>query len=98
MKPFLKILLIVVAVLVCLHFLPVLLIPVFLGVAALVMVGLAVAGGLVGVAATGITLVATVLAVALIVLAVLAPIWLPVLAVYGLVMLCRRNRKVATAV
>jgi hypothetical protein len=95
MKTFWKILLIGLLVLVCLHLCPVLLVPVMLGFAALLVIGSLLAGGLAALAATGLSLVAGLLAVALVVLAVLSPIWLPVLAVVGLVSLCRRGRRTA---
>jgi len=95
MNTFGKILLVTLLALVAIHVFPVLLVPLVLAGLALLITGLALAGGLIGVAATGLTLVAGVLAVLLVVAALLAPIWLPGLAIYGIVVLCRRNSKVA---
>ena len=80
MKTFLKVLLIAVAVLVCLK-----LLPLALG---LVCVLLGVLGGL---ALLGVSFAVLVSIAALVAAAVLAPIWVPVLLVCGLVALCRRS-------
>ena len=81
-KTFLKILLFAVVALMFVHFCPLLLVPLAL-----------VAGGAVTVAAAGLSVVAGLLAVALVVLALLAPIWLPLLALLGLISLCRRGHR-----
>ena len=80
MKTFLKILLFVLLAMVVIHVFPLLLVPATLSV--LVMLGIGAV--LVGV-------LAAVLAVALVILTVLSPLWLPGLAVLGLVSLCRRR-------
>jgi MYXO-CTERM domain-containing protein len=80
MKTFLKILLFGLLAVVVIHVFPLLLVPATLSV--VVMLGLGVL--LVGV-------LAALLAVALVVLTVLSPLWLPLLAVFGLVSLCRRR-------
>lgn len=80
MKTFLKILLFVLLAMVVIHIFPLLLVPATLSV--VVMLGLGAL--LVGV-------LAALLAVALVVLTVLSPLWLPLLAVFGLVSLCRRR-------
>lgn len=90
-----KILLFTLLALVALHFFPLLLIPAGLALAALLALGALLVGVLAALLGTGLSLVAGVLAVVLVVVAVLAPIWLPALAIYGLVSLCRRNPKVA---
>ncbi len=80
MKTFLKVLLLVVAAIVAVKLLPVALAIGFVlmaPVALLAILGVSVAGALVG--------------AALVVTAVLSPIWLPVLAVVGIVALCRRG-------
>ena len=85
MKTFLRVLLCVVVTVVAFKLLPVLMVPVVLG-------GLAAAAGV------GLILLLVLLAVALAVVAVLAPIWIPVLAIVGLVALIRRaNRKTVKA-
>jgi len=95
MKTFWKVLLIALLALVCLKLCPILFIPVMLGFAAMLVIGTLLAGGLAALAATGLSLVAGLLAVTLVVLAVLSPIWLPILAVFGLISLCRRGRRTA---
>lgn len=97
MNTFLKVLLFVILGLVCLKLLPFLFIPVALAFAGLLAVGALLMGGVATVAATGLTVVAGILAVALVLVAALSPIWIPVLAIVGLVSLCRRGGK-ATAV
>lgn len=97
MKTFGKILLFVVLGLVCVHFFPVLLLPLILGVVALLVIGTLLAGGLAALAATGLSVLAVLLTVVLVLLAVLSPIWLPVLAIAGLISLCRRPRRVPAA-
>ncbi|MEO6873402.1 MAG: hypothetical protein ABI222_01135 [Opitutaceae bacterium] len=86
MNTFWKILLCVMTALLCLHFLPVLLILIVLGFVALLALGAVLASGLGGI-----------VAVALVLLTVLAPIWIPVLAMVGIVSLCRRNNRTAAA-
>jgi len=81
--------------LVAIHLFPILLLPIILAVAAMLVIGTMLAGGFAALAATGLSLVAVVIAVVLVALAVLSPIWLPLLAIYGLVKLCGRNGKVA---
>ena len=80
MKTFWKILLIVVAVIVAIKLLPVVF---FMGCLA--------AGLLAGLAVLGVSLAALLLCAALVVLAILSPIWIPVLAIVGVVALLRRN-------
>ena len=95
MKTFWKVLLFILVGLVCLHFLPVLLVPVVLGFLAMLAVGALLLGGLASVAATGLSVIAGILVVVLVLLAVLSPIWVPVLAIVGLISLFRRNSKAA---
>jgi hypothetical protein len=95
MNTFGKILLFTLLALVAIHLFPILLLPIILAVAAMLVIGTMLAGGFAALAATGLSLVAVVIAVVLVALAVLSPIWLPLLAIYGLVKLCGRNGKVA---
>lgn len=81
MKTFLKILLIVVAVIVAVKLLPI-------AFAA----GCLTVGLLAGLAALGVGVVALLACAALLVLVVLSPIWISVLAVVGIVALFRRDR------
>lgn len=81
MKTFFKVLLIVVAVIVAVKLLPVAL--VFGCIAACLVAALAV---------LGVSLAALTVGAAIVVAAVLSPVWVPVLAIVGLVALCRRGR------
>lgn len=83
MNTFLKVLLCVIAVLLALKFLPVLMGFVFLGALAALLTAALLLGGV------GAGLLAL-LAVALVTVAVLAPIWIPVLVVIGMIALIRR--------
>jgi hypothetical protein len=78
-KTFLKVLLIVVAAIVAVK-----LLPATLAFGCLLALGLFIA------AAVGVSLLAIGFCLALVVLAVLTPIWLPVLAIIAIVMLIRR--------
>jgi hypothetical protein len=86
MKTFLKILLIVVAVIVAVKLLPI-------AFAA----GCLTAGLLAGLAAFGVSMMALLACAGLLVLAILSPIWIPVLAIVGIVALFRRNRAATVA-
>ena len=81
MKTFLKVLLIMIALVVAVKLLP----------AVFVLVCLA-AAGIALVAVSGLSILAGILCAALVVAALLSPIWLPVLAIVGLVALCRSGR------
>jgi hypothetical protein len=80
MKTFLKVLLIVVAVIVALK-----LLPIALGM------GCVVAAILAGLAVLGVSLAALLICAALVVAAVLSPVWVPVLAIIGVIALFRRG-------
>lgn len=80
MKTFLKVLLIVVAVIVAVKLLPIAFIA-----------GCVAAGLLAALAVLGVSLAALLVCAALGVAAVLSPIWVPVLAIIGIVSLCRRS-------
>lgn len=89
-----KILLCIVAALIAIKLLPLLLIPLALvGAAVLVVVGL-LFSGVVAVAGAGLGLIVALLAIC----AVLSPIWVPVLAVVGVIALIRRSGRSATSV
>lgn len=79
MKTFLKVLLIVVAVIIAVKLLPIAFV-----------IGCAVAALLAGLAVLGVSLGALLICAALAVGALLSPIWVPVLAIVGLVALGRR--------
>lgn len=81
MNTFLKVLLIVIGVIVALKVLPF----------ALVMGGLALAG-IAAAAIAGFSLVAAFLVAAFLVTVLLSPIWVPVLAIVGVIALCRRSQ------
>lgn len=80
MKTFLKVLLLVVAVILAVKLLPIAFV-----------IGCAVAALLAGLAVLGVSLAALLLCAALAVVALLSPIWVPVLAIVGVVALCRRH-------
>ena len=80
MKTFLKVLLLVVAVILAVKWLPIAFV-----------IGGAVAALLAGLAVLGVSLAALLLCAALAVGALLSPIWVPVLALVGVVALCRRH-------
>jgi hypothetical protein len=84
-KTFLKVVLVLVAALIAIRLLPVTLaIGCGLGLAVLVIAGL------------GLSAVAVALVVVIALAAVLAPIWLPLLAIIGIIALVKRNRSAAT--
>ena len=86
MKTFLKVLLLVIAAIVAVKLLP---IAFVVGCAAAVLVA--------ALAILGVSLAAVVIVGSLVVAALLSPIWLPVLAVVGIVALCKRlSRPAAT--
>jgi hypothetical protein len=82
MKTFLKILLVAAVLIIAIKLSPVLFVVAFAGLLAAVVLG-----------ALGVSLVAAVLAVALAFTLALAPIWLPVLVVFGLIALFRRRER-----
>ena len=97
MNTFLKVLLFIVVALLAIKFLPFLLLPVLIaGVGLLLMVGLVVAG-VATVAGVGVAAVVAILAVLTAIVVVLAPLWIPVLVVIGLVALIRRSTRPAVA-
>lgn len=91
MKTFLKIVLFLVLGLVAVKLCPLLLAPALASVMVMLALGGVVLAGLATVAATGLTLTAVLLGVVLLVLAVLSPVWVPVLALIGLISLFRRR-------
>ena len=96
MKTFLKVLLIAVLALAVLKLCPLFAVPVALALAALFIVTLVLAGGASVAILVILGLAVALLGVALALVTALAPIWLPVLAVVGLIALVRRaTRKTA---
>jgi hypothetical protein len=94
MKTFLKIALALVLVLAVLKFWPVLVAPAVVGALLVVVLGGVLAGGLALAVTIGAGLLAGLLGVLLGVVALLSPIWIPVLAIVGFVAILRRlNRK-----
>lgn len=87
MNTFLKVFLIVIGAVIAVKLLP-LAFGLVCGVAAL----------LAGLAILGVSLVALLACAVLVVAAVLSPIWVPVLAIVGIVALCRRNGGAAKSV
>lgn len=93
MKTFWKVLLIVVLALVAIKLLPVLIVPVIVLAFAAMVATVLLLGGFGVIAAAGLGVLAGLLAVVLTVLAVLSPIWIPVLVVIGIVALVRRANR-----
>jgi hypothetical protein len=87
MNTFLKVFLIVVGAILAVKLLPIAF-GLVCGVAAL----------LAGLAILGVSLAALLVCAALVVVAALSPIWVPVLAIVGIVGLCRRNGGAAKSV
>jgi hypothetical protein len=87
MKPFWKILLLVLAVIVAVKLLPVTL------AMACVLGGIALA-----VVAVGVSLAAGLMGVGLVIALLLSPIWLPVMALAGIIALCKRANAKPVAV
>jgi hypothetical protein len=93
MKTFLKVALIVLLALVALKLLPILMVPVVLtGVLLLGLLGLAL-GGLTAAAGVGVAVVVALAIAAVAIVAALSPIWLPVLAIVGLIALIKRSSR-----
>jgi hypothetical protein len=82
-KTFLKVLLGVVGAIIAIKLLP-----------RIIGLGFGLVGALIGLAAAGIAMVAAVFSGAIALVVVLAPLWLPVLAIVGIVALCRRKKEV----
>ena len=94
MKTALKILLGVVLALVAIKLLPILLFPIGIGLVALLVVVAVALAVVLAVAGAGFAAAGVILGVAVALLAALSPVWVPVLAVVGLIALCRRSRRV----
>lgn len=95
MKTFFQILLCVLLVVVAIKLLPFILFPLVIGGGALLLIALLALGGVVTVAGLGVAAAATLLAVAIALIAALSPIWIPVLAVVGIIALIRRSKRTA---
>jgi hypothetical protein len=91
MNNFLKVSLCVIGAFIAIRVLPVLMVPLVLGGLALLLIGGLLFGGVVALAGSGLAA----LAVLLVLGAALAPIWIPILAVVGLVSLLRRGTRTA---
>lgn len=96
MKTFLKVLLFVLLGLLAIKLLPFVLFPVVVaGAGLLLAVGLAFAG-IAAVAGIGVAVVVALVALLVVLLTVLSPIWIPVLAIVGLIALIRRSGRAVT--
>lgn len=93
MKTFLKILLAILVVAVAVKLLPLLMIPVVLGLVAFGLIALLLTGGVAFIASVGVGLLGALFALTVTLAAILSPIWVPILAVIGLISLIRRNRR-----
>jgi hypothetical protein len=82
MKTSLKIVLLLLAAVIAVK-----LLPVTLGL------GILLGISLVGLVALGVSVIASLLGLACVVVAVLSPIWIPVLAVFGIIALIKRSRR-----
>jgi hypothetical protein len=87
MNTFLKILLIAVLLVVAIKLGPVIFFGALVGLLAAAVLGI-----------VGISLIAALLAIVIALVVALAPIWIPVLAIMGIVSLCRRNGHTPPAV
>lgn len=85
MKTFLKVLLFVILAVIAVK-----LLPVTLALGCILAVGIAL------IAAVGVSLLAGGIWVALAIVAVLSPIWVPILAIVGIIMLLRRSGRIST--
>jgi hypothetical protein len=94
MKTFLKVFLILLLALVALKFLPFVLVPFLIGGLGLLLAVALAFGGLATAAGVGLAVLAAIVAVLAVVVAVLSPIWIPVLAVMGLLALLRRPNRI----
>jgi hypothetical protein len=90
MKTFLIILLAVVGTVVVAHLLPLAFAPVIFVLGVLLLIGGLLAGGAAAIVAAVLAVLVGLLAGGLALVAVLAPIWIPVLAIVGLVALIKR--------
>jgi hypothetical protein len=95
MKTFLKILLCVAVGLMLLKLFPILLAPAMVSVVVMLVVGAVMLAAAGGIAVGALALLAVALVAVLVLAAALSPIWLPVLAIMGLVSLCRRRPRAA---
>ena len=95
MKTFLKVLLFVLLGLLAIKLLPFVLVPVFVAGISLLLAGGLAFGGIAAAAGIGVAMVVALVALLVTLLAVLSPIWIPVLAVIGLIALIRSGRAVA---
>jgi hypothetical protein len=96
MKTFLTVLVYVLLALLAIKLLPFLFLPVLVaGVGLLIAAGLAF-GGVAAVAGMGIAAAVLILGVLIVLVTILSPIWLPILAIVGLIALIRRSNRATT--
>ena len=95
MNTFLKVLLVALLAIVAVHVFPIIMVPVALILAVALLAGLIFAGGAGIVLVLALGLVIGLLALALGLAAALAPIWIPVLAIFGIVSLIRGRKSKA---
>ena len=86
MKTFLKVVLLVIAAVIALKLLPL-----------TFALGCLLALGLVGFAVLGVSVISLLLGLVVVLAAVLSPIWVPILAIVGLIALIKRSSKTNTA-
>ena len=90
MKTFLFVLLALVGAVVVVHLLPLALAPVIVVVGLLLLIGGLLAGGAAAIVAAVLALLVGLLAGGLALVVILAPIWIPLLAIVGLIALIKR--------
>ena len=93
MKTFLKFVLCVLLVILAIKFLPVLLFPFVVGGLGLTLILALAFAAVATVAGVGVTAVVAIAGVLLALVAVLSPIWIPVLAIIGVIALIRRSNR-----
>ncbi len=96
MNTFLKVLIVLVAVVVAFKLLPVLMLPVVLGAVGLLLFAVLLIGGVAAMAGVGLAGITAILAVGLVVLTALSPVWVPVLVIVGLIALIRHGTRAKT--
>jgi hypothetical protein len=87
----LKVLLVVALGIVIIHVWPVALVPLVIGLLAGLVLGGLLLTGLVAVGATGLGVVIGLLAMAVVLLALLSPVWIPVAVILGIVWLVKKS-------
>ncbi len=95
MKTFLKVLLVFAIAALVIHLWPVAAVPLALGGMIALLIGLVFAGGVAVVGGVLLTVVCALVGVLIALAAASSPIWLPILAIVGLVALLRRGSRTA---